>query len=171
MSFPTLRKLLPVACASPSTDVYRIAVTGAALLPFGLLHVVLTINVIYGRGVTGTYFGHDAVKKSAVPKDKPKPLGFKSEITEFDPLQVAVRIQGNFTENVPIALVAAALVEANGGDKTTLTYTLGALFVARLLHWHGLATNNITRAAGFFMSTFSFIGLSAWAGYLGYSNL
>lgn len=51
----------------------------------------------------------------------------------------AIRVQGNFIEYVPLALVLFALIELNGGAAWWL-YGLGVvLVVARLLHAYGLS--------------------------------
>ena len=66
-------------------------------------------------------------------------------------LLLAVRQHGNWTENVPFALLLMALLELNGGG-TTLLHRLGAaLVVARIAHPLGLkkdAVNVPLRIAG-----------------------
>lgn len=53
---------------------------------------------------------------------------------QHDELFVNSRCHGNFLENVPIALVLAAVAELNGANKKILNYTLGTLLVLRVLH-------------------------------------
>ena len=58
-----------------------------------------------------------------------------------DELTRRIRVQGNFTEYVPIALLLIALVEL-GGASTGLVWGLGTtLLAARLTHAIGLSLN------------------------------
>ncbi|KAF2278318.1 uncharacterized protein EI97DRAFT_373729 [Westerdykella ornata] len=52
----------------------------------------------------------------------------------LDPLYVAIRSQGNFAENVPMAFIVALLAELNGADRRVINYGLGALLAARIVH-------------------------------------
>jgi hypothetical protein len=55
----------------------------------------------------------------------------------------------NFVENVPLALLLIALVEANGAGKTWV-HVLGAtLLVARIVHPFGIDASNMVRPARF----------------------
>lgn len=153
-----------------SLGLSAIPVTATALGPFALLHIFLAANCIRGRVLTQTYFGSEG-RKSAERKEPAKPFTPQTPASDFDPLQVAVRAQGNFIENVPIALITAAVVELSGGDRTYLGYTLAAFWVFRVAHYLGLTQNSKLRAVGFFGSSFSILGLGAWASYLGYQGL
>ncbi|ETN45492.1 uncharacterized protein HMPREF1541_09324 [Cyphellophora europaea CBS 101466] len=51
-----------------------------------------------------------------------------------DPLELATRCHGNYTENVPLALLLGAIVEMNGGNRRVLTGGFAALLLARMLH-------------------------------------
>ncbi len=53
----------------------------------------------------------------------------------------AERVQGNFIENVPIALVLLYLIEVAGADHRFLHVCGASLVVLRLLHAWGLARN------------------------------
>jgi uncharacterized protein len=91
-------------------------------------------------------------------------------------LNVATRCHGNYTENVPFALLLGAIVEMNGGNRRVLTGGLAALLVGRLLHAElGLRSENAMgqgRLVGH-VTTLSFIlsmgGYAAWLvkGYWG----
>jgi uncharacterized membrane protein YecN with MAPEG domain len=49
-----------------------------------------------------------------------------------------MRVHGNFTEHVPMAVILMAVVELNGGQAVIL-HALGIVLIgARLLHAHGL---------------------------------
>ncbi|MCC5855456.1 MAG: MAPEG family protein [Idiomarina sp.] len=64
-------------------------------------------------------------------------------VGESKALEAAVRIHGNFTEYVPLALVLMALMEL-GGASAAILYALGGLlFIARIMHATGL-----TKSAG-----------------------
>jgi uncharacterized membrane protein YecN with MAPEG domain len=127
-------------------------VTGSFLAPFFLFNFGLAVNVVRTRRQAGIFLG-----------DKTK----SPETTKVDPLFLNTRLHGNFLENVPLALVAAAVVELNGGSRKVLTYTLSALFLARISHVVGL-TQNIQgfRAAGFLSSIGIVTGLGTWGAYL-----
>jgi hypothetical protein len=52
-----------------------------------------------------------------------------------------MRVQANFVENVPLALILLYLLEA-GGTATAMVHVLGAsLVIARLLHVWGYSSN------------------------------
>lgn len=82
----------------------------------GLIHVGLTGWVIGGRLSTNTLFG-DGNDNSLFKR---------------------IRSQGNFTENVPLALVLIGLLEAAGGGHTLVQTLLIVLVIARILHPIGM---------------------------------
>jgi uncharacterized membrane protein YecN with MAPEG domain len=92
-----------------------------------------------------------------------------------DPLLVATRCQANFIENVPLALLLAGLVEANGGSRKALTVALSMLCVARVLHVEkGLLVEDskhphtgIGRPVGFFGTVGVVVGLAGYGAWLG----
>jgi len=59
-------------------------------------------------------------------------------VGESKPLETAVRIQANFIEYVPMALLLLALVELAGASPTLLYACGGVLFLARISHATGL---------------------------------
>lgn len=87
-----------------------------------------------------------------------------------DPLLAAFRTQANFAENVPIALLLAGLVEANGGNKGVLSAFLSALTVGRVMHGElGLMTKDsggIGRPIGFFSTIGVILGLALYGAWL-----
>lgn len=107
----------------------------------GVLAVLLSINVIRHRG------------RSQISLD-PTP----------DPgLHVAVRIFGNFTEYVPIALIVLAVAEINKTGTTILWVISGLIVVGRLIHIFGLKVDKpltIARVVGILFSWVS-IGLGS----------
>ncbi|MFT7651290.1 MAG: putative membrane protein YecN with MAPEG domain [Candidatus Azotimanducaceae bacterium] len=79
----------------------------------GLLAVLLVNYVLYVR-----------LRASTLPVWQPK---------------AAERVQANFVENVPIALILLYLVEVNGAPGMFVHLSGGALVLFRLLHAFGLA--------------------------------
>ncbi len=56
-------------------------------------------------------------------------------------LTAAIRVQGNFVEYVPVALILLTLLELSG-KPAALVHAFGAaLFLGRVLHAQGLASN------------------------------
>jgi uncharacterized membrane protein YecN with MAPEG domain len=91
-------------------------------------------------------------------------------------MQRAMRVHANFTEYVPLALIAMALAEMTGIMHLVI-HVLGVLLlVARILHAWGLATNagrSFGRAAGVTL-TFAVLaaaGIAAIIGYLRHATL
>ena len=87
-----------------------------------------------------------------------------------DPLAIAARCHHNFVENVPIALLLAAVVELNGGNRKVLNGSLGALLVVRILHvelgLRGPKSLSNGRPIGYF-GTLGFLGgMAGYAAYL-----
>lgn len=93
------------------------AVTMAYTAVFGLLGAALTANVIVNRVRTGVNAG-----------DGGKPS-----------LAQAIRAHGNFTEQVPLALLLIASVELLGYHSWIIVLLGAALLVARLLSAWGLS--------------------------------
>jgi uncharacterized membrane protein YecN with MAPEG domain len=82
------------------------------------------------------------------------------------PLEVAVRIHGNFAEYVPLGLILIGLMEMSGAPMWVLYSMGGLLFVARIFHAIGLTKSvgvSIYRTVGV-LGTFAMLILSA--GYL-----
>lgn len=79
------------------------------------------------------------------------------------PLKAAVRVHGNFTEYVPLALILMALMESNGASSGLLYALGGLLFVARVCHAVGLTMSigvSIYRTIGV-LGTFAMLLISA----------
>lgn len=77
-----------------------------------------------------------------------------------------IRIQGNFAEYVPLALLLVGLYEAGGGGPATVRALLIVLIVARILHPIGmLAPKNSPQQfacrGGGIIATFAVLGLAA----------
>lgn len=86
-----------------------------------------------------------------------------------DPLLIATTVHKNFIENAPFAMIFAALVELNGGDRRKLAGILGLFTLARISHAVGITGGTKMmkfRQFGFFASTFSLLGLSSWGAFL-----
>lgn len=63
-------------------------------------------------------------------------------------LHAAIRVQGNFVEYVPTALILLVLVELSG-RQPALVHGLGAaLFLGRILHAQGLTSNPAGKSVG-----------------------
>ena len=60
-------------------------------------------------------------------------------VPEWQP-DAALRVQANFIENVPIALVLLLILEIQGSPEMVLHLCGGSLLVLRLLHAYGLGT-------------------------------
>ncbi|MCE4224145.1 glutathione S-transferase [Methylobacterium sp. C25] len=82
---------------------------------FGLLHVGLTGWVVAGRVQDGVLHGSGG-----------------------DPLLKRIRSQGNFSENVPLALLLVAFAEARGTAHWIVEALLVVLLAGRLLHPYGM---------------------------------
>jgi uncharacterized protein len=93
--------------------------------------------------------------------------------TSASELLVASRCHGNFAENVPFCLLAAAVVEMNGGDRRLLTGALGTLLLFRIVHVEfGLrryANKSWGRAVGHFGTMGWLAWMSTYAAWLGRS--
>jgi len=120
---------------APITTLY------AALL--GLLLIALSVNVVRAR------------RRYRVR------LGVGNE----DGMQQSARVQANFTEYVPLALVLLLLAEIAGTPSPVLHGAGAILLVSRVLHAWGLSQSP-GRTFGRFYGTagtwLTIIGLSAW---------
>lgn len=132
-------------------------ITGTWTLPFTAYLFLLSTRVSRLRVEDQRLLGSKTSKANAA--------GDKA-----DPLEVAVRSHGNFLENVPLALLAAAIVELNGGDRRLLNGGLAALLLFRILHveygLHSASADAPGRLIGH-LGTAGFLGgMSAYAAYL-----
>ncbi|RDL40659.1 uncharacterized protein BP5553_00638 [Venustampulla echinocandica] len=151
---PNLRQLLPTA--------------GTWAAPFTIYYVLLCARVVYQRIKHRVPLGQNITYSK---KDKPSDSAPAHPVD--DPLEVAIRCQGNFQENVPLAYALLVVCELNGGDKKYLNYVAGFLFAARVAHADfGLmkkgrhAGNGVGRPLGFLGSTVVLLGLSVYSGWL-----
>ena len=80
----------------------------------------------------------------------------------------AMRRHGNFTENVPMALILMGIVEANGGNGIFLHVIGVALVLARIAHPIGLHHDSIAHplravgALGTFLVMVVLAGMALW---------
>ncbi|KAI1617310.1 membrane-associated, eicosanoid/glutathione metabolism protein [Exophiala viscosa] len=114
------------------------------------------------------YYLYLNLQVSAVRSHKETYLGSKGD--DDQKLLVADRSHGNFVENVPMALLVAAIAEANGGNRRTITGSLAALLLFRIVHVElGLKSQGSLgwgRPIGYF-GTLGFVaGMSGYAAYL-----
>jgi len=135
-------------------------VTGAFAFPLIGLTSALSFNVVKTRIDLNTWQGDQTIGNGSSAKVK-QPDG-----NEYDPLLIATRIHANAVENVPITLLLAGLAELNGCDRKKLTAVLATFSVLRVLHVIGLAkATQAARAAGYFGSLFTQLGLAGWVAY------
>lgn len=78
-----------------------------------------------------------------------------------------MRAHGNFTETIPIALIAMALAELSGAPAALLWGGGTLLLVGRLIHAHAIVTRGMApgRAIGMamtFLAMFSFAAFLLW---------
>ena len=99
---------------------------------FGILHVVFTLRVGGYRFKSKINFGDEGDKE----------------------LRNRIRAHGNFTENVPIALLLLLLNELTGTGQSTLIILGSVLLVSRLLHYVMI----VSRALPIVMRPISMIG-------------
>ncbi|TVY43082.1 hypothetical protein LSUB1_G001228 [Lachnellula subtilissima] len=142
--------------ASPISITPSIAITGTWAAPFAIYAAVLSSRIVAKRMKTEKFIGEES-----------------SSIDGVDTLQTAVRCQGNFLENVPLAFIFLALCELNGGSRKNLNYAMGVFFALRIAHAEGglmlqgsYGTNGVGRPIGYFGSTGVVTGLAAYAAYL-----
>lgn len=82
---------------------------------FAGYHAYLSLSAGFARSETGKFMGTAGV-----------PEGSRQ--------LVANRAFGNFSENVPLALLLAGVCELNGADAKVINAALGTLFVLRIAH-------------------------------------
>jgi len=76
-------------------------------------------------------------------------------------LRVAIRVQGNATEYIPIALILLFLLEMNGAGVVLINLAGISLIIGRVLHYRALKLDNIRlRALGMQFTIFTLIALS-----------
>ena len=129
---------------------------GTWTLPFAIYQLLLSARVSTIRANTNTLIGERTKGK---------------EYTGVDPLTLATRSHANFLENVPLALIFAAVAELNGASKKGLNYTLAALFIARIMHVElGMRakedTAGLGRLIGHLVTQSSMAGIAAYTAYL-----
>ncbi|CAJ2509985.1 Uu.00g058850.m01.CDS01 [Anthostomella pinea] len=132
-------------------------VTGTFALPFTAYFSFLSFRVVSNRLSDKAYLG-DNSSKSSDPAERNQ-----------NKLYLATRSHQNFIENVPLALVLAAVAELNGGNRKALTGVLGTLFVLRVLHAElGMMGNGMGtgRPIGYFGTLATLGGLAGYAAYL-----
>lgn len=113
-------------------------VTLAATSVLSLLFLVLSLLVVRER-----------VRSEVSLGDGSGSVGFGGESTA-SPLFVAVRVQGNFAEYVPLSLIGIGLLEGQGASTLLVTGLAVALVISRIMHPVGmhLSAPNPFRAGG-----------------------
>lgn len=85
-------------------------------------------------------------------------------------LFIASRAHQNFVENVPLAIILAAIAELNGGNRKVLTGALSALFALRVAHAElgirGHEGMGSGRPVGYFGTIGTVLGLAGYTAYL-----
>ncbi|KAI1401547.1 membrane-associated, eicosanoid/glutathione metabolism protein [Hypoxylon fuscum] len=156
-----------------SADLH-LPVTGAFALPFAGYFIFLSERVGLARIAHQVALGDrvpssssssppaSASASSDGPASSPHPLN--PAPGSNDPLLQVTRAHQNFAENVPLALLLAAVAELNGASRGRLAGLLGALLAFRVLHAElGIMRRDgmgIGRRVGFFGT----IGVVAWLG-------
>lgn len=127
---------------------------------FAGYHAYLSVTAAFARNDSKKYLG-----TTGVPEDSRQ--------------LVLNRAHGNFTENVPIALILAGICELNGANTTAINALLGALFFLRIAHAElGLKYPGhvqklerdgiqLGRLSGFLGSNAVIVALGGYAFYLG----
>lgn len=91
-----------------------------------------------------------------------------------DSLQQAIRVHGNFLENVPLFLIGLALCEMMAGS-TIVVAILGSVFVvARVAHAVGYSmTTGVSagRLVGTLGSMFTILGVAGYLAYIVFAKL
>ena len=95
------------------TETLQIQTTLLFAAIFGILHVFFTLRVGGYRFRSGISLGDGGDKE----------------------LLNRIRAHGNFTENVPIALLLLLLVDLNGASDNTIMILGSILLVSRILHY------------------------------------
>lgn len=124
------------------SDVMILQVTALWAGLLGLLMIVLAVVVVIGR-------------------NKAKVL---IEGGGNDDLVRKIRVFGNFSEYVPMALILMAIAEMTGAPSLSLNIIGAMLLVGRLMHWHGLHGKILkpTRGIGVVLT---WIAIAGSAGY------
>ncbi|KAJ9617515.1 hypothetical protein H2204_013701 [Knufia peltigerae] len=153
MSVPvgiTVPKLLPV--------------TGTFAPAFAVYYTVLNFRVSLIRLAEKTALGDSPKTSSGGSEGKP------ADHSRHSDLFVACRAQSNFADNVPFALILAAIAELNGANRRVMTASLAALLLFRILHVElGMRMKNAIgsgRRVGYVGTTGFLIGMSSYAAYL-----
>ena len=102
-------------------DLLQIQTTLMFAAIFGILHVIFTLRVGGYRFKSKINFGDEGDKE----------------------LRNRIRAHGNFTENVPIALLLLLLNDLNGLGDSTLMILGSVLLVSRLLHYVMIVTRSL----------------------------
>jgi len=93
----------------------------------------------------------------------------KAKVDLFDggdpQLGQAIRVQGNLTEYLPLALILMAVVEINGAPDLYLHIGGSALLIARLLHAYGLSKSSGVSVGRFIGTIGTFIMIAVAAIY------
>lgn len=142
-----------------------VPVTATFAFPLTLYYTFLQARVIGARIKTQQSLAQASPPSSSADATKPR---------QDDPLLAATRSQANFTENVPLALLLAGFVEANGGSRRVLISALSALTVFRVLHVEiGILAKGakrqytgIGRPVGFFGTVGVVTGLAGYGAWL-----
>ncbi|KAI9893401.1 MAG: hypothetical protein M1814_006698 [Vezdaea aestivalis] len=140
---------VPISKLLPVTSTFALPLTAYfAYLSFSVIAIRMNRKVAIG----------DTTKKSEEDK------------SAIDPLQLAIRCHGNFTENVPLGLLLAAFAELNGADRRVLTGILSLFVAARVAHVEvglkGHRSLGIGRAAGHTTTLGVLVGLAGYSAWI-----
>ncbi|KAF1973589.1 hypothetical protein BU23DRAFT_554212 [Bimuria novae-zelandiae CBS 107.79] len=128
--------------------------TASWAIPFATYYLFLQNRIVYHRLTTKTYMGDNTNAGQGT----------------HDPLYIATRAQQNFNENIPLALIVAALAELNGANRKYINYFLGALLALRISHVElGLMRPKAMgpgRIIGYYGTQ---VGMAGMVGYLFYT--
>ncbi|NMP31319.1 glutathione S-transferase [Thalassotalea sp. M1531] len=120
---------------------FDLAITGLYASLLAMLFVALSFNVIRFRLKHKVGIGSNGVKE----------------------LDQAVRVHGNFSEYIPLALIVLAALELGGLEDTWLHAFGATLFAGRVLHAIGLSKTVATSLPRFIGTLSTFITLVAMA--------
>ena len=95
---------------------------------------MLSIVPVYAA-VLAAMFVAVSIRVIALRRSSKLPLGFQGDIA----LERRVRVQGNFSEYVPFALLLMAFVESRGAAPWLLHAMGAALIAGRLSHAYGVS--------------------------------
>ena len=115
-----------------------LAITGTYAALLGVLMIILKFRVIMVRGQTGISINYSDNKK----------------------LALRIRQHGNFIENVPVALLLMAIIEAQGATAGWLHAVGAMLLIGRILHPFGLFIDkavSILRIVGTTLTTIAIL--------------